>query len=308
MKIDIIARDGSPLGVTLRSLWGQDQRIGVGGSEYGILTLCEEWTKRGYDVTYYNDPYEPNASPFEQRPTSAFDPRAKRDILITFRSPNPKAIVANGMKVWLSCDQFTVDDFKNFSQYMDKIVCISPRHVQYFHETYQIDKAQWIDLPIRTKDFDGREIQRVPNQLLFSSVPERGLMNVHRMWSRIVERMPGVHLYITSDYRLWGPGGDGGNIHHRLRWANSPNVTFLGAVPRSQLVDLELQSDVLFYPSNYDELMCIAVAEAECAGCYPITSSTGAISTTNIGTMIDGNGDDASLDDKFIDALEVFLG
>ena len=47
MKIDILANDGSPLGVTMNSVWGKDGRIGVGGSELAILTLCEGWTEMG---------------------------------------------------------------------------------------------------------------------------------------------------------------------------------------------------------------------------------------------------------------------
>jgi glycosyltransferase involved in cell wall biosynthesis len=308
MKIDVLCRDGSPLGVSLKTLWGDDpNQIGCGGSEYGLLTLCEEWSKRGYQVRLYNDPRIPCTKPFEQLSTGAFDPNADRDVLVVFRSPNPRSIVAKGLKVWLSCDQFTVDDFANFSSFMDKIVCISPRHVQYFKDTYNIQKAQWIDLPIRTKDFHGLNVDRVPNQLLFSSVPERGLMNTWRMWPKILEKVPDAHLYITSDYRLWGPGGDGGNILHRLKWVNTHNVSFLGAVPRQRLVDLELQSDALFYPSNYDEMMCIAVAEAECVGCYPITSDTGALVTTNLGMALPYNAEVPANDGMFVDALVHFL-
>ena len=35
-------------------------------------------------------------SPFEQRPVNDFNPNEKRDVLITFRSPNAKSIVAKG--------------------------------------------------------------------------------------------------------------------------------------------------------------------------------------------------------------------
>lgn len=308
LKLDMICRDGSPLGVGLKTLWGDDpNQIGTGGAEYGMLTLCEQWGKRGHKVRLYNDPRIPYNDLFEQLPTSAFNPQEDRDVLIVFRSPNPRAIIAKGFKVWLSCDQVTIDDFAQFSKFVDRIVCISPRHVQYFKDTYNIQSAIWIDLPIRTRDFVGVHISRVPNQLLFSSVPERGLMNVHRMWPKILAKVPDAHLYITSDYRLWGPGGDGGNIHHRLKWANQPNVSFLGAIPRQKLIDLELQSDALFYPSNYDELMCIAVAEAECAGCYSITSSTGSLPTTNLGLALPYDADVAANDDMFVAALHQFL-
>ena len=36
------------LNVMLRDLWGEGVRsVGVGGSEYALLTMCEEWHKKG---------------------------------------------------------------------------------------------------------------------------------------------------------------------------------------------------------------------------------------------------------------------
>jgi len=51
MKIDILVSDGSPVGITSKTLWGDAQRIGLGGSEYALVTMCEEWTKAGHEVT-----------------------------------------------------------------------------------------------------------------------------------------------------------------------------------------------------------------------------------------------------------------
>lgn len=83
MKLDILCSDGSPLGITSKDLWGDGKRgIGVGGSEYALLTLCQEWDKIGHKVTLYNNPLEQNASPFEQRNINEFDPNAARDVLI----------------------------------------------------------------------------------------------------------------------------------------------------------------------------------------------------------------------------------
>ena len=41
MKIEILCRDGSPLGVTEKSINGDDGRLGVGGAELALLTLCK---------------------------------------------------------------------------------------------------------------------------------------------------------------------------------------------------------------------------------------------------------------------------
>src|SRR5512139_1638848 len=133
LVIHMLTNDGSPLGVTSKSLWGDDKSVGVGGSELYLLTLCEEFTKAGHEVILYNDPKEQNASPFEQRMIGQFHPDEPRDILINFRSPNPKTIVTtNCKKIWMTTDQMSVGDYRSFAGQVHKIVTISPRHSQYF--------------------------------------------------------------------------------------------------------------------------------------------------------------------------------
>lgn len=154
MKIEMLCNDGSPLGVTAKTLWGLDGNVGVGGSEYLMITLCEEWRKQGHDVILYNNPRERNASSFEQRNINEFNPGDHRDVLINFRSPNPLTLQVRGcLKVWLSTDQMSVGDYRYFSGQVDKIVCISQRHVDYFRQTYGIEKAIYIDIPVRLDDF-----------------------------------------------------------------------------------------------------------------------------------------------------------
>lgn len=290
MRIDILCTDGSPIGVTLDSLYGYDKkRIGVGGSEYALLTMAEEWGKTGHEVILYNSPNHPVKCSFEQRPTSAFIPGEKRDVVIIFRSPNPKGITAEGLKVWWSCDQYTIGDFATFSKCVDKIVCISPFHKNYFASRYNINNAMYIDLPVRLSDIEIIETERIENKFIFTSVPDRGLHNLWAMWPRIKDAIPDATLTITSDYRLWGAGRN--NDIHRQKWLAHADgsVKYKGAVPRSELIFEQLSSDIMLYPCSYEELFCIAVAEAECCGVYPITTGIGALGTTNEGSIVAGN-------------------
>ena len=137
MKVDLLCHDGSPLGVTCKDIWGEGKRgIGIGGSELALLTMCEAWVKLGHDVTLYNDPLEMDASPFPQKKVSDFQPQESRDILINFRSPNPLSIGARGKKIWWSCDQYSVGDYRAYSTEVDAIVCISPYHQWHFDMQY----------------------------------------------------------------------------------------------------------------------------------------------------------------------------
>ena len=47
---------------------------------------------------------------------------------------------------------------------------------------------------------------------------------------------------------------------------------------------------------------CVSVAEAQYAGAYPITSATGALPTTNMGTVLNIDADNPRADREFADA------
>ena len=262
-KIHVLTMDGSPLGVTLKDLWGEGNRgIGIGGSEYAMLTMCEEWHKAGHEVVLYNNPMTANGSPFEQRNISAFDPNENRDILVIFRSPSPRSFGAKGLKVWWSCDQETIGDFASFAGTVHKIVCISPRHAQYFASRYGITNTTVIDIPVRMQDFDKffGEV-KIKNRLIFTSVPGRGLDNLLRIYPTIRNAIPDVSLAITSDYRLWGCPAS--NEQFVYRWHSMGNVSYFGALPRIRYIEELMKAQILLYPSNYDELFCVSVAEAQ---------------------------------------------
>jgi glycosyltransferase involved in cell wall biosynthesis len=88
----------------------------------------------------------------------------------------------------------------------------------------------------------------------------------------------------------------------RRAWAGAKNVNYVGAVKRSELVKIQSEAEFHLYPGKYDELFCISVAESQVAGAIPITSTIGALETTNrFGYKIDGYPTNASFIDKFVE-------
>jgi hypothetical protein len=286
MIVDVLANDGSPLGVSTSSIYGDLDHIGVGGAELALLTLCEGWHDAGHDVRLYNSPLM-GTSPFPQYPIDAFEPHEDRDVLIAFRSPNHRINDAKGMVVWWSCDQFTCGSFQEFAPKVDKIVTISPFHADYFRMVYGINDTITIDLPVRLWDYE-QHVDKVPHRLIFCSVPDRGLGVLAEVYWNIVKAVPDVSMAITSDYRLWG-AESARNEHHIGKFLGFENVRFLGAIPRMEMVREQLQAEIQAYPCNYDELFCYSVAECSVAGAYPITPAIGALTTTNMGTIVKGD-------------------
>lgn len=302
-KLHVLANDGSPLGVTTKSIWGQDGRFGVGGAELAILTLCEGWHERGYDVTFYNNPSEGGVGPFKQKTLDEFDPLESRDYLIIFRSPNERTNEAKGKRIWFSCDQFTVGNFKEFHKRVDKTVVISPFHAKFFKDMYGIEDSIVIDLPVRLNDYKSRSYKKVPKKCIYTSVPDRGAMPLRAAWALINREVPDAQLVLTSDWRLWDAYIDESTVTpYRLSYASLPNTNYIGAVKREELIRHQLEADLLLYPCVYDELFCITVAEAQAAGAIPITSQFGSLSTTNeFGRQVVGVPTDADFVDRFVE-------
>ena len=280
-KIHVLCRDGSPLGVTEESLSGQDGRLGVGGAELALLTMCSTWQYYGNQVTLYNDPKEMGKSSFQQLPRSSFNPSEDRDILIVFRSPNPLAGASKGKKIWWSCDSHTIDDYRAFRSQVDKVVCISKHHANYFQEHYGITDAIPIDLPVRTWEYP-KKTKKIPKRCIFTSMPDRGLMQLQKVWHRIQEAVPEASLVITSDWRLWTERATIQQTSgYRQAFSAQKNVTYHGAVKRHELIKIQQEAEVHLYPCIFEEQFCISVAESQVAGAYPITSNMGALKTTN---------------------------
>ena len=114
------------------------------------------------------------------------------------------------------------------------------------------------------------------------------MLSLADCYDELKQHIPNLSLTITSDYRLWG-AASALNEKYIRRFMGKNGVRFLGAVSRKELIAEQLQAEIHAYPCTYDELFCYASAECQVAGCFPITSSMGALQTTNMGQQISGN-------------------
>lgn len=308
MLIDLYANDGSPIGVIPPDIYDR----GVGGAELAMMTWAQTMVEHGHQVRIYNTPRQiGDYDGVEYLPQSAFRPNDSRDVFIVYRSPNPFIRAAKaGMKIHWSCDQYTIGYYEtDIFPYVDKIVCISPYHVDYHKRTYNAsdDKIGHIDLGVRVEDYDQYDVDKVPGRCIFCSVPSRGLDELRQVWPQIKERVPHASLVITSDWRLWGVP-NAGDQEYRMRWVGQDDISYVGKIPRSELVQEQLKAQVQSYPCTYEELFCISTAECQIAGAYPVTSNMGALRTTNQwGTIIEGNPQDSQWQERFIENVVAAL-
>lgn len=303
LTIDLYANDGSPLGVTPPDIYGR----GVGGAELSMMTWAETMAARGHRVRVYNSP---SSGPgmhggVEYLAQATFEPRSYRDVFIVYRSPNPHIRVVNaGVKLHWSTDQYTIGDFaQDIFPWVDRVVCISPFHVNYHLGRYGVGsrKVGYFDLGVRLEDY-ADDVEKVPGQCIFCSVPDRGLNILRVVWPQIKERVPHASLVITSDYTLWGAPPL--NHQYRLAFIDQPDVTFAGKIPRTDLAREQQAAEVMSYPCTYEELFCISAAECQAAGAVPVTSDFGSLPTTNEwGNVLGGHPMDGAWQRAFVDQV-----
>ncbi len=172
---------------------------------------------------------------------------------------------------------------------------------------YGIENTIVIDLPVREWDYDEVSLDnKLPYRLLYSSVPQRGLDLLANYWGEIIEREPNANIVITSDYRLWGTqmALDSQNRAMWLQYRKNPgSVIYYGALRRIDFVREQQAAQILAYPCVYNELFCISCSEAQWNGVYPVTSSVGALKTTNMGKVIDSDPHSPEFRAEFIDTI-----
>ncbi len=281
MKIDILTLPGSTTGVI-----PNDIETGVGGSELMLLQWARHMTRRGHVIRIYNNPHTPGVyEGVSFRNAGVFRNGDDRDVLISFRTPQPEETIPAKavIRVGWSTDQFDQAYQRQWYAQVDGMVGISEYqrqdHMRRCSLTEAQNKMRVIEIGCEPEEFPVTE--KTPYQFIYNSIPGRGLVHLAELWPLIRARYPEATLVVTSDFRLWTRGRYAGNEEYYELFRAMPGVRFLGCIPRSELLRHERESEIHLYPCTYEELFCISSAETQMAGCYGITSSVGALATTN---------------------------
>ena len=120
---------------------------------------------------------------------------------------------------------------------------------------------------------------------VYCSRPERGLLYLLRdIWPQIVDRIPTARLkvafYDVSAEQLPEPI----RFIHRQCYAllrSTPQVDFMGSLPRSDLFQVIAASWAMLYPSIFPEVSCLSILEAQALGTPVLTSKRGALVESN---------------------------
>ncbi|NLS78856.1 MAG: glycosyltransferase [Chloroflexi bacterium] len=310
---------------------------GLGGAESALVQLSRELVRQGCEVTIFNRC--PSPSSVQNGVTYRFntDPilfEEEWDELVLFREGVPLEFwqqVKAKRKVFFSTDQYTNIQFPwptHVFPYVDQIVCISPYHRQFMLEYWGAPEAKttYTNLGVHWPDYAGVAAWNAgpkrPYQLIYDSVPTRGLAHLADIFPRIRRAVPHAELVVTADFSLWGsmPGNEG----YRAMFAQMPGVRFVGKVPRRELIRLQKESSLHVFPCDHHvempdflppctsdgELFCLASLECQAAETPTLATPIGALRTTvesgASGWLLEGEPGSAEFNREFADiAIEL---
>ncbi len=137
-------------------------------------------------------------------------------------------------------------------------------------------------------------LKKKPQQIFYSSGPERGLAALLHASDEIRKFVPNLRIVIAYGFntlenilaKTYDPIG-ASHVEYLKKALQRPYVDYLGRIDQQTLAQVQLESSGWFYPTNFDETFCITAVEAGFAR-VPILSSkrAGLISTVKDGGIL----------------------
>lgn len=267
---------------------------GLGGSETAAIEMAKNLVSLGHEVTVYAEATGKwDGVTYTHHSTFS---GATCDVFIASRAPwiSDAPIHANLKLLWvhdIHCGPPS-PQMERWLYRFDRILCLSEWHKGYFLSVYPsvhpdtvivtrngIDPSRFSDLPEKQ------------NRLVFSSSPNRGIIELLGFMPKIAERVPDVHLDIYYGFDTWETMAKQRNDANELaviaqykaaidEGVKSGRVTFHGRKSQRELAAAFLRAKVWGYPTGFPETSCISAMEAQAAGCWPVYYPVAALTET----------------------------
>jgi len=287
--------------------------IGVGGSETYIIEHARYIQKSGEFDVYVFCNCENGGEVFEgvvYKPISEYYRFIKENYVHTcivsrFTEYIPVTLKSFTENLYLVLHDLTpVGNVIPVDIKLKKIFCLTEWHVEHFTEIYPVFKS--ITVPfyygIDVNNFILKEHEeKVPHSFIYSSFPNRGLLELLKMWPKIYTREPLASLHIYSDVNnKWSNDVEPEKMNEIKKLlleykngtnTNGMNIYYHGWVSKKTLAKAWITADIWFYPCTFMETFCLTALEAAATKTLVITNNLAALQNTvgNRGVIIKGD-------------------
>jgi tetratricopeptide (TPR) repeat protein len=172
------------------------------------------------------------------------------------------------------------------SEKLKNVFCLTEWHYNYFLSHYPDLKDITVVLGhgININSYLLDVNNKIPYKFIYSSMPNRGLLPLLIMWSKIhaIEPSATLHIYsdINSKYMLDTCPELMQIIKNHLDSLKNSNVFYHGWVDKKTLQTSWKTADVWFYPCTYMETFCLTALEAAASKTLAVTTDLAGLQTT----------------------------
>jgi glycosyltransferase involved in cell wall biosynthesis len=289
---------------------------GIGGSEYAVIKLAQQFADNGHDVIVSGNVYTELIDGVNYVSSENLTNNQHFDIVIATNYIHyllfleSIGITFDESYFWLHNTSYhpyyrgesLPNDGINYleSDRLTKVVCVSEYHSNMMKSKWPhiADKITYIDNAIDPSDFEKISVERVSNRFIYSSAPDRGLETLLQMWPSIKKMKPNATLYIASP-------------PYAMSWYDEykvdyDDVHFLGNLSPSELYKNIKMSEYWVYPSVYNETYCITALEMMMGGVKIISTDTGNLKSllSNRGGVVESDVPTGVIIQSTLDTLE----
>lgn len=296
---------------------------GVGGSETYIIEMARHIQKMGhFQVVVFCRCSLPDI--FEDvlyRPITEWYSFVKTNyvhtcIISRFTEYVPAAILSHIENVHIVLhdliipETVLIDDKK-----IKRIFCLTPWHAEYAKNNFPIfsQKIAPFSYGINVESFP-TQTPVVPYSFIYSSFPDRGLLPLLQMWTRIIEKQPKASLNIFCDLEgEWVNRVQPEQMALIKRFlASVPphyNIRLHGWTDKQTLFQYWAQTDIWFYPCIFKETFCMTALEAAASKTLVVSNDLAALKDTvhDRGIVIPGDAFTAEWQEEALKRLFPFL-
>jgi len=180
------------------------------------------------------------------------------------------------------------------------IFCLTEWHLNYFLNVFPQCKniTKILYNGINFEHFENNSLKKIKNKFIYSSFPNRGLLELLLMWPKIINFANDSSLHIYSDINgEWVNSFEPEKMLKIKNLLNSYlknpkyNIYYYGWVNKKILTDAWLTSEYWFYPCTFLETFCITALEAAAAKVLCINNGLAALKNTvgERGIVIEGD-------------------
>ncbi|MCX6155154.1 MAG: glycosyltransferase family 4 protein [Candidatus Kapabacteria bacterium] len=268
---------------------------GLGGSESSLILMSRALAKRGHHIDVYNCCYRPgvydgvNWLPLWQYQNDNYDVAISLRLLETF----DQDIKAPIRGLWIHDETLKGATEADQRGLVNLWIAVSETQKKFIERKEFIDPEHWfvsrngLDVAIYE---ELKNNSKIPGQVIYCSAPDRGLSFLLDYWSDIVSKVPFAKLIITGSWSLWGNADEeNGRFFEELyqKAKSLPRVELLKRVSKKRLAQLQSQSQLMMYPTVFNEMFCISALECMAVG-TPVISNSRAAMSERIVSGVDG--------------------